>query len=104
MMRRRGVQENARLSLLFLEDSLTFIGATMGAYMMGQCGLMALGAERDVRHLDMIMRSPHVSSRSRFLLFWYGHIPSLISFYVQFLKVQKGGMPLISMTLTASLV
>jgi hypothetical protein len=86
-MRKRGVYKNSRLSLRFLDDGLTLIGATMGAYMMGQCGLMALGAKRDVRQLDMIMRSPHISSRSGFLLFWYGHIPSLISFYGQFPKL-----------------
>jgi len=50
------------LGLLCLDDGLALIRATVGANVMGQYGFMALGTKRYVGHLDMVMRSPHVSS------------------------------------------
>ena len=40
---------------------------------MGKNRLMTLRAKGDIRHLQMMMRSPHISSGLRFLFLRYRH-------------------------------
>jgi hypothetical protein len=48
------------LALFCLDYVLATINPTLGANMMGKNRFVALGAERQVRHLDMMMRTSHI--------------------------------------------
>jgi len=50
------------LALFFFDYCFTLVNAAIHAYMVRENGFMALGAERDVRQMEMMMGSSHIPS------------------------------------------